>query len=237
MAKNFQEKRRSERGNALIYVLVAIALFAALSFVLGRQSDTSEVSSIQEERAEITASQIMSYASQAKQAVDQMLFTGAQISDLDFTLPSDASFNTAPRIYKVFHPDGGGLNRAAIPAAAIGPTTSAPPSGWYLGSFNNVEWTPTTATDIILVAYNITQVVCERINEKITGTTAIPQMADSIKETMIDDATTGYGAGTNLNLTTDAPGDICPDCHNLVSLCVQNQAGDTYGFYSVLLDR
>lgn len=237
MKRNCQIKYKTQRGNALIYVLIAIALFAGLSFVLARQSDTSESSSLTEERAEIAASQILSYASQAKQALDQMLFTGARIDDLDFILPSDAAFNTPPTIYKVHHPGGGGLTRGNIPQEAMGSTVTTPPAGWYMGRFNNVEWTPTSASDIILTAYSLDRLVCERINEKITGNTTIPQLTDSIKETMIDDATPGYGGGANTDLTTDAAGDICPACHNLVSLCVQNQAGDVYGFYSVLVDR
>lgn len=229
------DSHTQERGNALVYVLIVIALFAALSFTVGRQTDTSEVSSMSEEKAELLATQLMGYASQARQVIEQMSFTGTNdLDDYDFILPSDAAFNTAPNFDKVYHPEGGGLIAAKLPPEAISQSGTDPVAGWYMGRFNNVEWTTTTGTDIILVAYQIKREVCEQINEVITGSTTIPTMTDSIKETMIDDAL--YSAGINVDLTTDG-GDICPECDERPMLCVQNQAEDAYGFYSVLAQR
>ena len=224
--------RSKEHGNALIYVLIAIALFAALSFTLGRQSDTSEVGSLDDERAQLYASQLISYATQTKSAVDQMLFTSASdIDDLDFMAPTDANFETAPVIHKVYHPQGGGLIPGKLPAQVVAQVTNDPEPGWYLGRFNNIEWTATGSNDVILVAYQITEQACGLINEKINGSTAIPTMTGSIRNTMIDDALHG---GTNVELTTDG-GDICSACENIGSLCVQE--GGIYGFYTVIADQ
>ena len=229
-------KHKTESGNALIYVLIAIALFGALSFTLARQTDSGEAGTLSNERAELFATQLISYAAQARQITDQMVFTNTDIDDLDFVLPGIAAFNTAPHIDKVYHPEGGGLMQAKIPEDIMTAGVAAPPSGWYLGRFNNVEWTASASQDVILIAYQISQEVCEKINEKINGSTAIPTMTDSIKEVMIDDATIGYGVGTNTDLTTD-PGDICPDCNNMPMLCVENQAQNAYGFYTILADQ
>ena len=84
------------------------------------------------------------------------------------------------------------------------------------------------------LAYQISQSVCAKINELVNGSSAIPTMTDSIRETMIDD--TLY-TGSNVDLTTDDPGDICPECDRVPSLCVQNQAGTAYGFYTILADQ
>ena len=227
-----QRAQRKEHGNALIYVLIAIALFAALSFTLGRQTDTSEVGSLEDERAELYASQLISYATQAKSAVDQMLFTAASdIDDLDFTAPTDATFETAPVIHKVYHPQGGGLVPGTLPTQVVAQVTNDPEPGWYLGRFNNIEWTASASEEVILVAYQISEQACGLINEKINGSTAIPTMTSSIRNTMIDDVLHG---GTNTELTTDG-GDICPDCENIGSLCVQE--GGIYGFYTVIADQ
>jgi hypothetical protein len=139
----------NQRGNALIYVLVAIVLLAALSMTLGRQTDTSESSDLDDAKAEMYATQLMAYAAATKNSIDQMLFSNDKaLAQLDFTLPTQAGFNTAPTIYKVYHPDGGGLNAARLPADITTSAISDPVAGWYLGRFNNVEWTPTTATVI-----------------------------------------------------------------------------------------
>lgn len=230
-----------ERGNALIYVLIAIALFAALSMTLGRQTDTGEAASLSDERAELYATQLIAYAAQAKSSVDQMMFSGADIATLDFALPGSAGYDTGTttdKIKRVYHPDGGGLVAENLPEEAAAYTGNDPEAGWYMGRFNNVEWTKTggvNGDDVILVAYGIHEKICEKINEKVKGSSAIPQMTASIRNVMIDDV---YHTGVNADLTTVTPGTpVCADCHNVSTLCVEDLAGNIFGFYSVLLDR
>ncbi len=242
----------AESGNALVYVLIAIGLFAALSFTLTRQTDTSEGGSITEEQVELTTTQLISYATQARSALDQMDFSSVRPSEMIFILPSDANFETETppairNIYKVYHPDGGGLIPGTLPEKAIAQVNTTPPPGWYMGRFNNVDWTPlgpgnTAGTagaeapyeEVILIAYQISQAVCEKINEKVIGTNTIPTISVPLKQVFIDDATTGYGAGTNTHLTTGT-GNICVECENVSSLCVQQ--GGIYGFYNILADQ
>lgn len=228
-------QRRSESGNALVYVLIAIVLFAALSFTLSRNSDTGEAGGLAEDRAEIYASQIISYAAQAKSVIDQMLFTGAEINDLDFTLPGEAGFETPPNIYKVYHPDGGGLNPGHIPEILQSSPGGAPDPGWYMGRFNNFDWTPTSADDVVLVAFQINSTVCAIINEKINGSRDIPQITTQLNEVFIDE---NLHPQTNVDFTTGSS-NICPDpaCEQTASLCVLNAAGSAYGFFTVIADQ
>lgn len=229
-------KGRSQRGNAMIYVLVAIVLFAALSLTLGRQSGDSQTEDLDEGKAQMYAAQIIGYATAAKSAVDQMLFSGTKINDLDFTLPSQGGFNAGDTTKKVYHPDGGGLNPGKLPEGTTTSGVADPVAGWYMGRFNNVQWTKTSAQDVMLVAFQIKKPICEQINKKITGTTDIPKMTDTIRETMIDDSF--YAGATNEDLTTDpASSPICGDCDKRASLCVEDSAGGTYAFYTVLEDQ
>ncbi|MCC6598836.1 MAG: hypothetical protein IT559_08605 [Alphaproteobacteria bacterium] len=230
-----KHKSQRESGNALIYVLIAVALFAALSMTLGRQTDTSEAGTLSGEKAELAATRMISYAAQTKSAIDQMLFGGTAIDDLDFTAPTDAAFETEPpaNYLKVYHPVGGGLTPATLPAESIGGSSATPPPGWYLGRFNTVDWTKSAAEDVILLAYQIRPEICARINLKITGSTTIPTMSSAIKLTLIDDAVPAHG-GANTPLTTDT-GEICPECRNQASLCVQE--GGLYAFYTIIADQ
>lgn len=251
-----QQGRKRERGNALIYVLIAIALFAALSFTLGRQTDSGEAGSLDDDRAEIFASQLISYASQAKNVIDQMDFQGIDISKVDFTLPSDTTFNSGTTIYKIYHPDGGGLNLGTLSPTNTDSsnitTPGDPPAGWYMGRFNDVEWSALDSgagagnyEDIILVAYGINGSVCRVINNKIDPSLSPnpPLMTDSAKEVFIErqipfsgGTQTRYTTGANVDLTTQGGGDICTACDEQASLCVQDSDG-VYAFYSVLADR
>ena len=219
----------------MIYVLIAIVLFAALSMTLGRQTDNSEASDLDDGKAELYATQLIAYATQAKSAVDQMMFSSTSIDELDFTLPSEAGFNSAPTMHKVFHPDGGGLNAVALPEQAIDQNIADPVAGWYMGRFENVEWTETSGTDVILIAYQVKKKICEKINQNVTGTTTIPQLTTTIRNVFIDDA---IHAGGNVELTTDPAGTpICATCHKRASLCVEDVVPGTYGFYTILADR
>lgn len=183
-----------------------------------------------EDRAEIYASQLISYASQAKSVVDQMLFSGAQIDQLVFTRPGQAGFETGSNIYKVYHPEGGGLNLGTLNEIAKNQIATNPVAGWYLGRFNNVEWSATAQEDVILTAHQIDRAICENINEKITGNTDIPQLTTELREVLLD--TSLYG-GSQEDLTTTT----CADCEDYMSLCVSNAAGSAYSFYTVLADQ
>jgi len=236
---------RHERGNALIYVLIAIALFAALGFTLSRQTDTSEIGSLDDEKAELYATQVISYAAQARQVIDQMVFTAAtDASEIDFTTPNDVTFDTGTLIHKIYHPQGGGLNPGTLPPQAISEVTTDPDPGWYLGRFNNVDWTPLAAgntaaaggleapfEEVILTAFQISEQVCGLINEKINGSTAIPTSTASLRTILIDES---LHSGTNVEFTTGT-GNICPACENQGSLCIQE--GGIYAFYTILADQ
>jgi hypothetical protein len=235
--KPFYASRTKERGNALIYVLIAIALFAALSFTLGRQMQGSGDSAMTEDRAELYATQIIAYAAQAKSAIDQMKFSGTQIASLNLTRPGAAGFETGSPIHKLYHPQGGGLAPGRLPEGATSQTNNDPPAGWYLGMFNNVEWSRTGAADVILTAHQIDALICGIINEKITGSRTIPTLSGAeIKEILIDEDE--YSAGTNSDFTTDASGTpVCAECDKKASLCVRGSGQNNYAFYTVLADR
>lgn len=221
--------KAGEKGNALIYVLIAVALFAALGFTLMNQSRNEGTEELDDAKAELYATQLISYAAQAKSVLDQMYYSGTGVGEYVFLAPDDTGFNTAPHIHKVFHPAGGGLLKGSLPAAVVDQLSSTPAAGWYMGRFNNVEWTDTTGTDIILTAYQISQAVCSKINENITGSASIPSITNNAKTYLIDGA---EFSGTNSDLDTTA----CASCEGYMSLCVKD-AGNIYSFYTVLADR
>lgn len=219
-----------QTGNALIYVLIAIALFAALTFALGRGEGTSETGTLSAEKAQMYATQIVGYSAQVKSSVEQMLFTGTAPETIDFLRPGDAGFDTAPHIHKIYHPDGGGLSLGTIPKEARTSAIASPPAGWYLGRFNTVGWTKTASPDILLTSFQIDKTVCEKINESITGTSAIPQLTGAIRDYLIDDSLHG---GSNADFTSA----VCAACEGLPSLCVQDNSGSAYAYYSLIVDR
>ncbi len=220
--------RSREQGNAMVYVLIVVALFGALSFVLARQTDTTESNVVGEEQVEIFAGLLQNAPMQLKQSVEQMTFTGTQVSNLDFTTPDDPTFDAGSHVDKVFHPAGGGVVLPRIPSEAINEIAADPPARWYIGRFNNMEWTPTAADDVILTAHQITEQVCARINEKLTGSTAIPEVTAPVNEILIDAAESSAGANIEFSSAN------CAACFGQQSLCVKDDGVNAWSFYSLI---
>jgi hypothetical protein len=230
-----RQSAAAQAGNATIYVLIVVALFAALAFTITRQNDSSEGSALSAEKADIIAGQIMAYPYQVKQSIDMMTMTGADSSALDFTQPGQPNFDTAPNGNKVYHPGGGGLSLARLPDEGVLQTSTTPPAGWYLGMFNNFEWSQSAAPDVMLVAYQIKKEVCERINLRLTGTTDIPLLGTTIPSLLIDrENPPGVAVHPSANV---AEFDLsqCTDCEEKPSACVTD--GTRYGFYTMIINR
>lgn len=216
-----------QRGNAMIYILLSLALIGALTAVISRQNDQAS-SSLDDEQAELLASQILTYTTDVQNTINGMLMSGIPVTSLDFTRPSEAGFDTAPTINKVYHPDGGGLNDGPISTGIFNETTNVPLPGWYLGRYNNVTWTPTANNDVLLVTYKINQSVCQRINKKITGDATIPIITSGALSDMLLSVAAG-GGGQNLTVSG-----CTTYCDGKPSLCISNLAGNGFAFYSII---
>lgn len=222
----------AERGNAMVYILVAIALFGFLTMTLSRQNQQSDNQNLDDEQLELQSTTVMSYATATKSVIDQMRMTGTSIDQLDFVLPNAASYDLGSNIHKVYHPDGGGLSATAANPNIFTGIDNDPDPGWYAGVFNDVEWTDTTATDVILTAHQISEGVCEQINEKITGSTSIPAIGGTglLADYLVDDADHS-GTNTPFNAT------VCAACEGYPSLCVSNTTGDMWSYYNIIEGR
>jgi hypothetical protein len=222
-------------GNATIYVLIVVALFAALTVILSRQNDTSESSRLDRDRTRILATQIMAYPLQVKQSIEMMTMTGVESSALDFRLPGQSNYSTPPHINKVFHPEGGGLVLARLPSDAVIDAVVTPPAGWYLGRSSNIEWSDSTDDDVVLVAWPLKQELCEAINTSITGNPSPVVTSNTIQNLFIPSeyppGNTIHG-GVNADLTVAN----CAGCEHYPSLCVQDSNG-YFGFYSLIVNR
>lgn len=215
----------------------------AISKSSSQYDATSELS---EGDSKITASEIIAYAASATNALSQMQQNGATLTwdpsallnkdnqnRVNFILPSDTNFNLDDpvhfklNIYKLFHPDGGGLNYKALPPKAVLDDSSALKPGYYIGRFNNIEWTPSTAQDVVFTAYGIKESVCTELNKKLTGSPTIPTVSGSSLQNFFvyDD----LHSGSNTNFTVSN----CAACEEIPAMCVTDGSGK-YAFYSIL---
>lgn len=208
-----------ERGNAMIYILIALALFGFLTVTLSRQNQQADSRNLSKENIELYVNEIIEYTAAVQQVVDKLLITGTEISELDFIQPGEIGFNDPPHIHKVFHAQGGGLNFKEKPSRAI---QNGPDSIWDVNTAIDVEWTPSNLPDPILAAYHIDREICERLNEKITGSTNIPMTNNSHDQYFLNTGTRDFDVSE------------CEDCEEYPTLCVENPLGNNYTYYFVL---
>ncbi len=120
--KNQDYSHDRQRGNVLVWILVFVALFAALSFTVSQGSRTGG-QNISREQAELAATEILDYATALRRAVQELQINGCSDTEIDFgnnvyeryddtkiepvgdntNAPSDGSCG-------VFNPNGGSLN-------------------------------------------------------------------------------------------------------------------------------
>ena len=224
------KESRKEHGNAVIYVLIALALFGSLMFTLSNTSNQADHASLDEETVIFQASQLSNYAGAAQNVVDQMLMTGSSLASLDFVYPNVASYDIAPHHNKFFHPEGAGFNYMGAQDPPFETCGACPvASGWYISNITNVEWTPSTATDVIITAVGISEEICAEINERITGSTAIIAFDIANPSPEMTFAEDAGGA----DLTTVE----CSGCDGMPSLCVSNNAVNRYYYYNIIALR
>lgn len=108
--------RSSERGSALFIILIAVVLFAALSYAVAnmmRSGIRGGSASISGEKSKIYAGEVLDYARTVRQVVqDLRISNGCRDTDISFEangLTGYAHTPVASDGCKVFHPDGGGL--------------------------------------------------------------------------------------------------------------------------------
>lgn len=223
-SKIFNRKRQDScAGNAMVYVLVALALFGFLTVTLSQQGDIADGEGLNDEVREFYINELIEYTSSAENTIDMMLSSGSEINDLNFVNPGSAAYDDATSpIHKVFHPQGGGLNYHQSYNQDI---ANGSPNTWYFQNNINIAWSPSTSNDVVMIAYNIRPEICEALNLRITGSTTIPPLTVEI------DAIFNPDTHTEIALNTTN----CPaGCEGYPTLCVSNPAIDTFAFYTVI---
>ena len=74
---------KEQSGNVIYYVLIAVALLAALSYVVA-QSGRGGFSSITKDRAGLIASEILDYSNMIETAMGQLRLRGCGLEEVSF---------------------------------------------------------------------------------------------------------------------------------------------------------
>lgn len=225
------QERQSERGNVLFLILIAVALFAALSYAV-TQSTRSGGGDASRETTLVNSAQITQYPASIKTAITRMIVSNSvSANDLLFNSPSDFGLftSTYPAADGVFHPTGGGATYSEAPASVM---QSGAPGTWHFNGKNEVKDIgltdgTTSGADIIAFLPGVKQAVCESIHTKLGLSTSIPTIAGINSTADMNPTTPGItaGGGTITDPILDGQPQGC-----FIS-------GTSYVYYHVLVER
>lgn len=178
-------QRPGERGSVLIYIFIAIIVLAALTFAVSR-SNREGVATVDRERSELQATQILDYTGMIRRSVQAMKVAGIADTELCFhhALWGYAAYNhaaCATEAHQVFLPSGGG-SAFQRPGEALMDVNFQGEARWgdwlFLGS-NGVAGVGTDCpgedcNELLLVLPYIRREICLALNEKLGVGATIP---------------------------------------------------------------
>ncbi len=182
MMKKTIKVKNNESGNVLFLILIAVALFAALSYAVTSSTRSGGGNANNETNLVNTAS-ITQYPASIRTAIIRMqISSGVDPQDLEFNPPSDITGCTSVPVC-VFDPAGG----AAVFATAIADAMEDGQQGdWtFNGDFEIVNVGSTTSgnvsgNEIIAFLPGVKEAVCARINLEVMGSSTIPNTGSSV---------------------------------------------------------
>ncbi|MEM6811662.1 MAG: hypothetical protein AAF549_04260 [Pseudomonadota bacterium] len=248
----YSRKDKSESGNVLFLILIAVALFAALSYAV-TQSTRSGSGTAERETSILNAASLTQYPASMRTSVIRMILSGTPVENMYFDSPSEiADLNLSDNSRFVFHPSGGG----AIYQQAPSDVMSTPGLGtWYFnGNFDIPQIgidDGLGANDLVAYLPGVTSIVCASINKEVgiqpdstcssTANRDVPDIDTSVRPEDIEETislTDNIDFPTNSDQQNLVPiGTSCEVLDSQPTGCFYDTTTGSYVFYSVLLER
>ena len=241
MSKSWSAGREAEKGNVLFLILIAVALFAALSYAV-TQSSRSGGGDANSETNLVNSATITQYPASIRTAIiRQIVSKNVGVSELEFNTPSNFAACTGGSTTTtcVFHPAGGGATYVLAPGDVM---ASGNASQWVFNGSNEINLVGTSdaaddpsvsEVDIIAFLPGIKQSICQKINEELGIGTTIPE------DTGINVTTqkvNGVALASGATGTIGAAGGTNSDDLDGQGFGCFNDGG-TYIYYHVLIEQ
>lgn len=190
-------KLKNDAGNVLFMILIAVALFAALSYAVTKT--TRGGGSVEREEKTLKASRLVLMGAALQSTVTRMVLAGGGINSVDLHTGDNVTVCTVG-LDCAFSKDGGS---AFVPVPMTELFTAAPVVKYYeIADGWTVSGMGSAGADIIMTMSPLTGVGCEEINRGLKLTVPPPEDSNDA-DTDIDafpgspfgcyDATTGAG--------------------------------------------
>ena len=175
-----------QNGNVLFFILIAVVLFAALTYAVTKDGSGGAGDIATDEQARIAAGSITRDMKDIAEGFSYLRTKGCSIDDIEATYPAIANLEC-----QIFHPDGAGIAypknlerfQTEFAGAQTGLFNFIRPVHWqtgpYAGSYKHIG-VGTGDQDIILRLNYVTDVICAAFNTiQGYGFTSIPEETTS----------------------------------------------------------
>lgn len=172
------QHNKAQSGNVLFLVLIAVALFGALTYAMTQSSRTTETG-VGTEQANIMASEMLAFTAEANAKYQRMLISQRlKPETIEYSQSLTGTRNAAcgNNACRLFHPEGGGVINRTAPAKATRDPSSfgSQKYSFIIGAIQDVG---TSLPEILIMISNINHDVCLAINKKM-GINTIPTAID-----------------------------------------------------------
>lgn len=232
-----RDLKEQEQGNVLFLILIAVALFAALSYAV-TSSTRSSGGDAGSETNLISSAQITQYPSSVGTSIVRMIIQGIGIEEIRFNHPDEFDDLDATAI-GVFHPSGGAATYIPAPSSIM---LDGNAGHWTFNAdleVPDIGTADVNGNDIIAFLVGIKQSICRKINEEHGLGSVIPILSADLSSDyttrMYDDGSTDYvfPTGTDEPDITDGSGSFDGQPFG----CFQNAGGGDYVYYHVVVER
>ncbi|PCJ97802.1 MAG: hypothetical protein COA45_08930 [Zetaproteobacteria bacterium] len=168
--------KNSQSGNVLVYILIAVALLAALSYTIA-QSGRGSIASMHAEQSRLHATEIIEYGGILGQAVSQIRLRGyleSEISLENNIVAGYTNVNCTDSECEIFDVNGGGVRYLAPKPAWLDGAQSAQLryGELYFNAESSAVDVGSNADDLILFIPYLKKEVCMAVNKQLDLTPA-----------------------------------------------------------------
>lgn len=244
------KNHNNQEGSIFFYILIAVALFAALSYAVSRNNDGS-TNVFTEEQAKIAAQEIIEYGNTVATAVQKLRLRGCSDTEISFENDIVSGYTNASspsdKSCHVFDVNGGNINWQAIPEERLESDHSAYNAYGqiYFGDKVQIESIGDTCstsdcTDLIFQGPHLKKEICEMINFTL-GYGSLASINEAVHNYLYRDSAkfTGVYDFESAGDTSTIGDDFFPS--GKINGCIYRSGGglvgNPYTFYQVLIAR
>ncbi len=227
---------RTQAGNAVLFILIAVALFGGLAYTFMRGAKTGQ-GNLSIGQQKIYAEEVINYANLITRTVDKLRSRGCSENEISFEDPALSGYangsTPVDNSCKVFHSSGGNIAYVAPPVTCIPPKCHATlGTNWVFSSAVRINNIGTVNSELLMrmIIPPESKELCKYINDLSQVTNPSNEPPVSTTTTNITSVATGSFANTDVVTSTDIDGKYtgCYKSHTSTS--------DFY-FFKVLIAR